>query len=279
MSDKLRSRVLVAFMIVPGQLLLILLGGHWFSAFVLVIMLLAAMEMIKLVRHNQVDPPLTLLNAALILIFLNSTKYLEIPVAHIAAVLCVITCINEIFRQKPHPLENIATIIFGFVWIGLMMGSLIKLRNHEAGGYNIGFELTLSLMVSIWLCDTAAYFMGKRFGKRKILPQVSPKKTWVGCTAGLVSSIITMILFYFAYHPLGGYFFAGHLTLVDVILLGMIYGVIGQTGDFTESLLKRESGIKDSGSMLKAHGGILDRFDSLTFTAPVAYLYAFYFIR
>ena len=108
---------------------------------------------------------------------------------------------------------------------------------------------------------------------KKIIPDVSPNKTWVGTIAGFMSSIIFMLI-------LERYdFFIGMIATADAIVIGIIAGGFGQVGDWAESLLKREAGLKDTSNFLKGHGGILDRFDSLTFAAPLTLIYYNYFIK
>jgi len=150
-----------------------------------------------------------------------------------------------------------------------MLGSLSELRNLP----NIGFKITLALFLSIWICDTAAFIFGKKFGKKKIVPNVSPKKTWVGTIAGFIGSLIFLI----AINQVG--YFPENIHIIDVVAIGIITGIFGQLGDWAESLLKREAGVKDTSNILAGHGGILDRFDSLTFAAPLTLLYCLYFIK
>jgi phosphatidate cytidylyltransferase len=134
-------------------------------------------------------------------------------------------------------------------------------------------NLTFALVVSVWACDSAAFIFGTSFGTKKIMPSVSPKKSWVGSISGLIASLIVFYLF--QNQGLLGTFF----ELKDAIAIGLICGVIGQLGDFTESMLKRDVGIKDSGSLLAGHGGVLDRFDSLIFAFPSTYLYIHFFMK
>jgi phosphatidate cytidylyltransferase len=150
-----------------------------------------------------------------------------------------------------------------------MLGSLSNLRNLP----EIGFKVTFVLFLSVWICDTSAFFFGKRFGMKKILPLVSPNKTWLGTISGLISSIIfLLILDQFDY-------FNAMLSTIDMIAIGIITGGFGQLGDWSESLLKREAGLKDTSNILWGHGGILDRFDSLTFAAPLTLIYCNYCIK
>ena len=118
-----------------------------------------------------------------------------------------------------------------------------------------------------------AFGFGLKFGKSKILPSISPNKTWVGTIAGLISSLLIMISLY------QFNFFKGLLSIYDILIVGLISGIFGQFGDFAESLLKREAKIKDTSNFLMGHGGILDRFDSLTFAAPITLYYCNYFIQ
>ena len=180
----------------------------------------------------------------------------------------LIGLIWEIFRNEENSLFNISILVFAFVWLGLMLGSLASLRNLP----DIGFQVTFAMFLAVWICDTSAFLFGKNFGKSKILPNVSPNKTWVGTIAGFISSIIFMLILY-QYD-----FFSGIISFTDVIVIGIIAGGFGQLGDWAESLLKREAGVKDTSNILRGHGGILDRFDSLIFTAPLTLIYCNYCI-
>ena len=133
-----------------------------------------------------------------------------------------------------------------------------------------GIYLTFALVTSVWACDSAAFFFGTKWGKKKILPRVSPKKSYVGSIAGMITSFGVMALFQ-SQGLLGNFF-----ETKDIIIFSLITGVFGQIGDFVESMLKRDVGVKDSGTLLKGHGGVLDRFDSLIFAMPLAYLYLRY---
>ena len=172
--------------------------------------------------------------------------------------------IIEVFRKNKTPFLNISITALSMIWLGILIGSMLYIRNEA------GFIITLSMFLSVWTCDTFAFFFGKTFGKKKILPNISPKKTWIGSVTGLIGSLICMSIFYY-----GGYF--PSFNLYDIIVLGFIYGFFGQLGDFAESALKRDIGVKDSGSFLRVHGGVLDRFDSLMFAAPLTLLYLKYF--
>lgn len=130
------------------------------------------------------------------------------------------------------------------------------------GGDNQGPAICLALLVMIWLADSGAYFAGKRWGRTKLAPVISPGKTWEGVLGGLAASVITVLA--------AGYWYSRSirwtLALGTVALLAVMFSVVG---DLLESLMKRQVGIKDSGSIIPGHGGVLDRIDSLTAAAPV----------
>ncbi len=200
-------------------------------------------------------------------------------------VLLIITLSIELFRNQGSPILNVAVTISGMLIISLCFGTLIFTRElfpygfpvikffqtpfasdeqlliiNRWGGYTIA-----SLLASIWMCDTAAYFGGSRFGKRKLFERVSPKKSWEGAIFGFLFAVATFIG--------AKYLVLDYLTLTDAIILGCIVGIFGQAGDLIESRFKRDACVKDSSSILPGHGGIYDRFDSLVFVAPIVYLY------
>ena len=276
MTTNKSSRVLVNLLGIPSLLAIILAGDTFnnlpiFSVFITVVLFLGAREITTLSMGKGGQPiiPLLLLFLAILQIDRHSTISWDIPIHLLILGITLLAMILEVFRREAKPLLNISILVFAFVWLGIMLGSLSNLRNLP----EIGFRVTFALFLSVWICDTSAFFFGKKFGERKIIPDVSPNKTWVGTIAGFISSIIFMII-------LDQYdFFNGIISTSDVIVIGIIAGGFGQLGDWAESLLKREAGVKDTSNFLRGHGGILDRFDSLTFAAPLTLIYCNYFIK
>jgi len=260
---------------IPSLLAIIYAGDTFsnlpiFSVFVIAVLFLGAREITTLSKGKGGKPAilLLLLFLAILQIDRNPAINWDIPI-HLLIGITMTAMILEIFRKEERPLLNISVLVFAFVWLGLMLGSLSELRNLP----DIGFKVTLALFLSVWICDTSAFFFGKKFGKQKILPDMSPNKTWVGTIAGFICSIIFMIIL-FQYN-----FFDGLISIANAVVIGIISGGFGQLGDWSESLLKREAGLKDTGDFLRGHGGILDRFDSLTFAAPLTLIYCNYFIK
>jgi phosphatidate cytidylyltransferase len=182
-------------------------------------------------------------------------------IALILMAILMSTLIYGLFRwDRQALLVNTSVAVFGMVFIGFGVGSLLLIR-HMPGG--IGFSILVFLL--IWICDTFAYFIGISLGRHKLWPQVSPKKTIEGTVGGLLGAWVAACSAKFIFLP--------QLSLVDCLVLGTIAGVLGQAGDLVESAFKRTAQIKDSSRFLPGHGGFLDRFDSFFFTAPSIYYY------
>ena len=169
-----------------------------------------------------------------------------------------------------------------FVYVALPLGFLVQLREQWSGAF-----LLLYLLLLVWAGDIFAYFVGRSLGRHFMSPRVSPKKTWEGALASLLASLAVGILLYNYALPISsallnahliekrdGYFALGKPPLWPVLLLSAAINVAAQLGDLVESLIKRGAGVKDSGSILPGHGGMLDRIDALLFAAPVLWYYA-----
>lgn len=176
-------------------------------------------------------------------------------------VLALVTMLTTVLAPKP--IERAATrasaVALSTVYVGVPMFALAMLHDTSNGGHWI----TLAMMQA-WLSDTGAYFAGRWFGKRKLYPLLSPKKTVAGGVGGLAAAVASSAI-------MGHYVL--HIPLLAAILLGLVAGIFGQMGDLFESALKRSCGVKDSGKILPGHGGLLDRVDALFFTGLVCYLY------
>ena len=275
MADK-SSRTLVNLIGIPSLLAIIFVGDSFnnlpiFSVFTGIVLYLGAREISTIVEGKKVKPAISILLFFLVILQFDRHPAVlwDIPIQVLILGITITAMTWELFRREAKPLLNITMLVFAFVWLGLMLGALSSLRNLP----EIGFKITFALFLSVWICDTAAFFFGSKFGKSKILPEVSPKKTWVGTIAGLISSLVLLT----GLHHYG--YFSGLIELKDAVVIALITGGFGQLGDFAESLLKREAGLKDTSNILRGHGGILDRFDSLSFAAPLTLLYCNYFIK
>jgi len=185
--------------------------------------------------------------------------YMALPVYVVAAILPVPIVRNRASGQ----LQTIALAVVGFLYIGWMFGHLALLANgRHAYGY------LLFIVLAVELNDIAAYTFGRLVGKHPLRSNISPHKTWEGCLGALAVSMALPWLLRFSFP---------HFTPRDLILSGLIVGVGGQLGDLSISIIKRDVGVKDMGAAISGHGGVLDRIDSLIYTAPLFFHMARFF--
>ena len=169
----------------------------------------------------------------------------------------------ELFLEGERPFINLAFILLGIVYMGIPF-AFLQFIAFRTGEY--AMTTIISLLVMNWLNDTTAYLVGSRLGKTKIMPRISPQKSWEGTLSGIG---ITLVVGLICYLIIGGYSF------VQWMILAFLVSILGFLGDLIESMLKRTVGIKDSGGILPGHGGMLDRFDGFIFMLPfvAGYLY------
>ena len=170
--------------------------------------------------------------------------------------------IVELFRKQENPFSNIAYSILGIVWVVVPLALINRIPSLIPDGKYI----LLALFIFVWLYDSLAYCVGSLLGKHRLMVRVSPKKSWEG-TIG--STLLVLILAFFA----PKLFTMLPLSTIDWMLFALIVVVIGTLGDLIESLFKRQLEVKDSGSILPGHGGILDRFDSILLIVPFILIY------
>ena len=189
--------------------------------------------------------------------------------------LLLILVVQELFMKDTIPYQNISSTLFGILYITLPFAALNYISFNEEFYSKIGLSGNWSLLtgffIILWTSDSMAYLVGRKFGKYKLFPRVSPGKTWEGFIGGVVFAVIA------------GYIYS--LVTKDVqadstinaslhwIIMSLIISVFGMLGDLSESLLKRSGGVKDSGSLLPGHGGVLDRFDGIFFSSPIILTY------
>lgn len=264
-------RVIVAIFGIPFLIAVTYFGGIPFLALGFIIGLASYYEFHIMTKNKKTNTNLFIGMAAVFVIILNAyfsfTGYLFILLITIA-----LLTLTEMFRNNGSAIHNIGSSLLGIVYIGLSTAALIFLRQFYGQSemlYTQGGFLILAMFASIWICDSAAFFIGTAFGKHKLFPRISPNKSWEGAVAGFVFSIITMI----AARAL----IVDFLSMTDTIIIGIIVGIFGQMGDLVESMIKRDAAVKDSSSILPGHGGIFDRFDSIMLSSIMVYLYLFYF--
>lgn len=168
--------------------------------------------------------------------------------------LMILLLIYVVVVKNKITFDEVGFILLGAFYVGMGFHYLIETRNN-------GLEFIVYCLLVVWTTDSGAYFVGRKFGKNKLWPEISPKKTVEGFVGGIVIAVIFAIGMQMVYPLPFGY--------VSLIFITIVASVIGQMGDLVESAIKRHYGVKDSGTILPGHGGILDRFDSLLFVVPL----------
>lgn len=261
------NRSIVIALGTPGILVLTWFGGIAFGIFMLIVMLLALSEFYIIGKLKGYFPQYWIGWISTIFIA-HFYFYLPDVKPHLLFTLIIsiimLALFYEMLRYNEKPTENFNITLGGILYIPLLLGSLIGIRNFDTVNST---NFTFMVFISVWICDSAAFYAGKKLGKKKIYPRLSPNKTVVGSIAGLIFSFITVIVL----NEIG--FIKFDLNTAQIIILSLIIGIFGQAGDFAESLFKRDANIKDSGSLLLGHGGVLDRFDSLIIASPLVYIF------
>ena len=286
--SELLKRVLFAVVAAPLALWIVLAGGASLAALLAIVSALGAWEFFRLARATGARP-LDDVGIALagVLPLAVHASYLGVFTvrAPLVAVGALALCAATIWLRgvEGKPMGAAASTIFGIVYTAGMLSFGYALRYHDSVmGYDAvgaahlagiaippGGVLLIFPMLVTWASDTGAFFVGRTIGGRKLIPSVSPGKTMSGAIGGLAASIL--VAYAYARFVLAPTAHLG-LTPWGALIFGMAISVAAQTGDLFESLIKREAGAKDSSHIIPGHGGILDRFDSLIFVLPVAYV-------
>ncbi|UCH64354.1 MAG: phosphatidate cytidylyltransferase [Ignavibacterium sp.] len=261
-------RIIVSAIAIPAIVVVSYLGNYYFFIFILAIAIISFYEFSLFAKNKEIEANVILGILSVILIIANSFRNFIDFYALLILVVLILTIV-ELFRNKGSAIVNLGTTLTGIFYIGLFASALVSIREYYPAEYTRGGLLILSILFSIWICDSAAFFGGTSLGKHKMFPRVSPKKSWEGAVFGLLFAVAAMIS--------SKAVFLDFISWKDAILLGLIIGIVGQVGDLVESLFKRDAGVKDSSGFIPGHGGVFDRFDSLLYVAPVVFLYIKYF--
>lgn len=266
----LKTRVLVAIILLPIGIVVIYLGGWIFAAFIALILGLAAWEFAQLFRKGSFQPATAIMIAGAVALAIGRAVDGFESAPSIIALLILSSMIYHLVayeRGRDQAGTDFTITLSGTLYLGWLGAYLISLRALLAGGWLIWLVL-----LAVFLADSAAYFIGRRFGKHKLSPRLSPKKTWEGYLAGVVAGTLGATLVAYLWGLWAGPEFS--VTPWQGALLGLVISVFTTLGDLGESMLKRQSGVKDSSNLIPGHGGVFDRIDSWLWAAPIG----FYFI-
>lgn len=297
--SELAKRSIVAAIGIPFALIIIYFGSIPFFLVIIIISGLALFEFFAIAEKKGAVPHkiqalvfAIAIQSVFLIRFHNIVSLSPFMVAILVFLAFILaTFIKELFKPGENPLLNISITITGMAYIIFFFVSVYILREfdhfmaifirHAKVAGNIESATLLiqlsvlpnvkwgyfifSMLGSIWICDSAAYFVGRGFGKNKLYPKISPNKTIEGAVGGLVFAVIAFVGLAYLLIP--------EIPMIHTVAFGLIVGTIGQIGDLAESMLKRDAGVKDSSHLIPGHGGILDRFDSILFVAPSIFIY------
>jgi len=289
------KRVATAAVLIPIVLVLVLRAPvPMLAAVVAAVAVLTLREYADLVRHYNVEPFRGPLYSVTVLGFAalaaqTGSDYLVATTQMLFGIAVAVVGVAFLFLALAMRRESLSTgfpaaaaATFGFVYVAIPLAMLVQVRQQGSGAF-----LILYILIVVWMGDTVAYYTGRALGRHKLAPRISPGKTWEGTAGSLVGAIVCGTLVFAYSRPISsGLISAGLLTpaqaylppqmppLWHFALLSAAINIAAQIGDLAESLLKRGAGVKDSGTILPGHGGMLDRIDALLFAAPVLWYYA-----
>ncbi len=273
-GSSLANRLLAAAVFLPCFFIIAHRGGIYYLILIDLIIILGLFEFYRMMEAKGLRPYkwIGVLSGGALpwYLFFRQGIYANI----LLTITFIAVMIAELIRKdKGHAVYHISVTIFGVLYVSWLGSHLMLLRELPilAGlKYSVGFTFVIIVFTLTWCYDTGAYAFGRLFGRRKLFPSISPGKTVEGAIGGIFLSIAGILI--------ARILLDTQLSALEAVLLAILASVIGQTGDLVESMLKRDAKIKDSSTTIPGHGGVLDRFDSLLFTAPLIYYALRYFI-
>jgi phosphatidate cytidylyltransferase len=260
----LAQRVLSAFVGIPVLVGVVVWGPPWlFTVLMLVLAMVAQLELYRMFGEAGVDADraVGLLLGALVVLAFAAGRPVLLPLALSLAVIVVVALGLRRDAGTEHAWAGVTLTLLGVCYCAWLLGHAIWLRALPGGR-----ALTLFMLAVTWSGETAAFFVGRRFGRRRLAPRISPGKTVEGGIAQLIVSVGAAVA--------GARFVS--LSWPAAALVGLLLGAVGQIGDLSESFLKRSAGAKDAGRLIPGHGGLLDRLDSLLFNVPALYYWLYF---
>jgi phosphatidate cytidylyltransferase len=262
------KRILTALVLIPLVIVLVFLGPDWLvSLAVGAVALLAAWEYLGIAQAVGGRPPRIPVLVAIAILFTVSFLWPDKLTATLGALSLALLVYCSFAVPISEVLQDAANSVFCLLYTGFTLLALPMLRSSEDGKSLVTF-----LLCAVWAGDIVALYVGRTWGKRKLAPRLSPNKTWAGAVGSLIGSVLVTVLLMalavqLARREILALAFPG--TLTHWMLLALLVNVAAQVGDLAESALKRSAGVKDSGTLLPGHGGVLDRIDALLLAAPV----------
>lgn len=263
----MKERVITGGLGAAGYLALLYLGGWWYTGLIFVTAMIAFWEYSRTLGHSQGLIPILIGYAGVALILLSrlpgwkDQSLFQIDLSKSFLFTLLLLMVWMVLSRNHLDIYQLSFFMVGILYIGFGFAFMLETIWKE----ETGFAYSLLVLIVTWSNDSGAYFVGRKWGKKKLWPAISPKKTIEGSLGGVGFGIFFALVVWIFYPELG--------SIPYVLFLGLIIAVVGQIGDLVESAIKRTTGVKDSGKILPGHGGVLDRFDSLIFSFLVLYIF------
>jgi phosphatidate cytidylyltransferase len=271
-KDNLTQRSITGIVLAGIIIVMVSWNLYSFLFLILSINLLSLLEFYKLFSSTDLSPRkisgsiLSLILLITCTLITSGVSSLKIIFGAILIAFSIFT--KELFLKAKNPFINLAFTFLGNICITIPLCFFITIAFFPFNTGRYCPQLILGYLFMLWASDTGAYFIGKAFGKHPLFARISPKKTWEGSMGGTVSAILIACVIAYFYTI---------LTVAEWVIIAFIIVVAGTFGDLVKSMMKRSLNLKDSGSILPGHGGMLDRFDSLFGSAPFVYCYLIIF--
>lgn len=258
----MNSRYIGAMVLAP-LIIFLFVGGTLLKYGLLILSLLGLYEFYKVSKKKNIKPFSIIGYIFVIVYFLLLNRQMDLKIIIFLMVMFVLICLILPVINTRYTYIDSAVTLLGMLYVPIFFSFIVLINQMKYGNLLIWL-----VFISSWLCDTTAYYVGRFFGKTKLCPKVSPKKTVEGSIGGLFGSALACGLFGYVISKLGV-----NIALYHYFIIGGICGVLCQFGDLTASSIKRYTGVKDYSHLIPGHGGILDRFDSILFASVVVYYY------
>lgn len=269
----MRRRLITVFGLIAIGMPAILLGGIFYFLLMGTFLVGAAWEYVKLFRAVKLEPQMYITVGGVAFTIFARMFFPQFAQPVFAATILVALAYHliEYERGRDQAALDFVISVAGVTYIGWIGAYLFDLRNLSEGGWWL-----MLVMCCVWLGDSGAYSLGRTYGKHKMAPRLSPKKSWEGYAASVFSGMLAGIFFVYAFTTYGS--LAGDINMWQGAILGIILGALPPLGDLGESMIKRQSGIKDSSDIIPGHGGFFDRVDSWLWGAVIGYYFLIFFI-
>ncbi|MFC1496041.1 phosphatidate cytidylyltransferase [Candidatus Margulisiibacteriota bacterium] len=265
----MKTRAIAILVMVPVIWACTYFGGLPFLLLILAFALTSVNEFYNMMMKKGYFPAFWVGNAITIFFiwfaYLAAKRNWEPELSAILTLAAILALISGIFlKREKDTMVDVAVTVLGMIYIGWFFSYFFHIRNlSQHGGY------LFFMMLTIWGNDVVAYLVGSRFGRTKLAPSISPKKSVEGAAAGFATCLLAAACFSWFL----SYRFQVNIEMHHALILGSIIGIVAVLSDLIESVIKRDAGVKDSSRLVPGHGGVLDRMDSFILTAPVVYYY------